>query len=165
MQNQPRSQIAYNAIILLPVDFKVLKIGIHTKSGALADIDFLPSNTSCKKADNNTAQQVVDQLTAYFKNARVDFDVPLLTQGTDFQQKVWQALQTIPSGQTCNYADIAKRLNSSARAVGNACRANAIPIIIPCHRVVVKKGVGGYCGQTNGERVQIKQWLLQYERA
>ena len=63
------------------------------------------------------------------------------------------------------YGELAKLLNTSAQAVGNACRENPIPIIIPCHRVVSRASLGGYCGKTSGSKIQIKTWLLQNEGA
>jgi methylated-DNA-[protein]-cysteine S-methyltransferase len=158
------SPSVYNAIIALPVNFHDTKVGIHTRAGQLAAIDFLPSNTALKAADNFLAQQVVDQLGDYFNNGKFQFNVPFLLQGTAFQQRVWQALMAIQAGETCSYGRIADQLHSSARAVGNACRANPIPIVIPCHRVVAKQGIGGYCGQTGGQRLYIKQLLLEHER-
>ena len=61
------------------------------------------------------------------------------------------------------YGEMAKKLDSSPRAVGNACRANPLPIIIPCHRVVSQSGIGGYGGHTEGEVLAIKEWLLHHE--
>jgi methylated-DNA-[protein]-cysteine S-methyltransferase len=159
-----QSQAIYNAIIALPGNFAVEKIGIQTRSGRLNGIDFLPPATDCKSADNLTAQQAVDQLNEYFRHGTFQFDLPLSIQGTPYQQRVWQALLNTRAGQTYTYGHLAAQLNSSARAVGNACRANFIPIVIPCHRVVAKQGIGGYCGQTQGRRMQIKQWLLDHER-
>jgi len=86
-----------------------------------------------------------------------------MPQGTAFQQKVWGALLDIPSGTTMTYGELAKELQSSARAVGQACKNNPTPIIIPCHRVVSKQGKGGYLGQTEGKLAYIKTWLLQHE--
>jgi methylated-DNA-[protein]-cysteine S-methyltransferase len=140
------------------------KVGIQTLAGQLAAIDFLPSSVELKSGDNPTARQVADQLTTYISNGKFQFSVPLLKQGTAFQQKVWQALLATRSGDTCNYGQIATQVHSSARAVGNACRANPIPIVVPCHRIVAKQGIGGYCGQTKGQRMRIKQWLLEHER-
>jgi methylated-DNA-[protein]-cysteine S-methyltransferase len=61
------------------------------------------------------------------------------------------------------YGELAKVLDSGARAVAAACRANPLPILIPCHRVVSHKGLGGYMGQVEGKEVAIKQWLLHHE--
>jgi methylated-DNA-[protein]-cysteine S-methyltransferase len=158
------SQTAYNAIIALPVNFPDAKVGVHTHAGKLTSIEFLPPLTAIKPADNPVAREVVDQLAAYFSNRNFQFRVPLLMQGTAFQQRVWQSLLTIQAGETCSYGRIACQLHSSARAVGNACRANPIPIVVPCHRVVAKHGIGGYCGQTSGQRMRLKQWLLEHEQ-
>lgn len=158
-----RNQTAYNAIIAGPKDFPQIKVGIHTHEGQLAAIGFLPYSTNVKSADNATAGQVADQLAKYFSNGKHTFSVPLLMQGTLFQKKVWQTLLSTRAGETCNYSYIAHILETSARAVGNACRANPIPIVVPCHRIVAKQGIGGYCGQTSGPRMQIKQWLLEHE--
>jgi methylated-DNA-[protein]-cysteine S-methyltransferase len=76
---------------------------------------------------------------------------------------VWQLLQQIPTGQTRRYGELATQLGSSAQAVAGACRANPLSILIPCHRVVAAGGLGGYMGQTEGEALEIKRWLLHYE--
>lgn len=87
------------------------------------------------------------QLDAYFDGDLESFDLPLDPSGTVHQQKVWDAMQTIPYGETETYGDIAQQLTSSAQAVGGACGRNPIPILIPCHRVVSRAGkLGGYSG-------------------
>lgn len=88
-----------------------------------------------------------------------------IPQGTLFQRKVWQALISIPFATTITYGELAARLQTSARAIGNACRENPLPVIIPCHRVVSKQGLGGYAGFTAGEKMNIKKWLLRHEQA
>lgn len=107
---------------------------------------------------------VVKQLSSYFKNAKFKFDLPLKTEGTAFQKRVWQALMKIPAGETITYGDLAKQLKTGPRAIGGACKANPIPIIIPCHRVVGKQGLGGYAGKRLGSFFAIKKWLLEHER-
>ncbi|KPJ90805.1 MAG: hypothetical protein AMJ53_12895 [Gammaproteobacteria bacterium SG8_11] len=146
------------------MNYHDIKVGIHTHAEQLAAIDFLPHSTNTKSADNATASQIADQLAAYFNNGTFQFNLSLYMQGTEFQKRVWQALLNIRAGETFSYGAIADELHSSARAVGNACRANPIPIVVPCHRVVAKHGIGGYCGQTGGQRLRIKQWLLRHER-
>lgn len=110
------------------------------------------------------------EFACYFNNP--DFQFSLLCDiqlGTPFQQRVWQALTEIPCGEVKTYGELAKELNSSARAVGNACRRNLFPVIIPCHRVVSASGIGGYAGDTLDTQrgqinfLQIKQWLLAHE--
>lgn len=88
-----------------------------------------------------------DQIQDYLDGKRTGFDLPLAPPGTDFQKRVWAAMRTIPFGQVQTYGDMAKQLNSAARAVGMACGANPIPVVIPCHRVVARTGLGGYSGE------------------
>jgi len=109
-------------------------------------------------------KSVLKQVERYFQQAHADWLLPLRDCGTVFQQKVWRYLQTIPIGETRTYTDVANALGSSPRAVANACRANPFVIIVPCHRVIAKSGLGGYDGQTVGRNIVIKQWLLDHER-
>lgn len=103
------------------------------------------------------------RIMQYFK-APQNFDVPLHSQmGTPFQLRVWQALLEIPLGETRTYSELAKKLKSSARAVGMGCRTNPLPLIIPCHRVVSATGIGGFCGKLDGKPISVKEWLLTYE--
>jgi O-6-methylguanine DNA methyltransferase len=102
------------------------------------------------------------QLAEYFAGQRRQFDLPLVIRGTPFQDRVWQALLTIPYGDTWSYRDLAERIGQSAatRAVGTANGMNRIAIVIPCHRVVNADGrLGGY-----GGGVWRKQLLLDLER-
>ncbi len=85
-------------------------------------------------------------------------------KGTAFQKRVWQALCNIPPGTTKTYGELAKELHTSPRAIGNACRKNPLPIIIPCHRVVAKNSLGGYAGARTGELIEFKKWLLENEK-
>ena len=102
-----------------------------------------------------------DQLQAYFDGERRSFDLPLAPAGSDYRRRVWQALQDIPYGRTMSYADLVARAGGSARSVGGANAANPIPIIIPCHRVVGRTGLGGYSG---GDGFETKRWLLTLEQ-
>ena len=108
---------------------------------------------------------VLAELKAYFANPRHRFKLALQPQGTPFQQAVWKALQAIPSGKTLTYQDLALKLKTSARAVGNACRKNPLPIFIPCHRVVAKSGLGGFCGEKDGRFMRVKKTLLEWEKS
>lgn len=107
----------------------------------------------------------ITQMEAFFQDAHHEWSIPLALKGTAFQRKVWQFLQSIPVGETLSYGEIAKRLNTSAQAVGNACRANPFIIVVPCHRVVSSNGIGGYSGKTEGQEIVVKQWLLDHERS
>jgi methylated-DNA-[protein]-cysteine S-methyltransferase len=125
--------------------------------------DALATNCGEKCGLAPLAIEAIQQLAAYFDDARFRFDLPLLMVGSEFQQAVWRQLQQINPGQVKSYGEIAKELSSSPRAVGGACRANPLPIVIPCHRVVARNGVGGYGGATAGHKLQQKLWLLAHE--
>ena len=92
------------------------------------------------------------QLAAYFDGRLKIFDLPLIPKGDAFQQSVCQAMLDIPYGETTTYGEIAAKLDTYGQPVGNACGANSIPIIIPCHRVLGAHGVGGYSGEGGIER-------------
>ena len=109
-------------------------------------------------------QAVSRQILAYFTQAHCHWSIKFIEQGTVFQRKVWHYLQTIPLGEMRSYSDVAQVLVSSPRAVANACRANPYPIVIPCHRVVAKSGLGGFAGKTSGKELIAKQWLLDHEQ-
>jgi methylated-DNA-[protein]-cysteine S-methyltransferase len=101
------------------------------------------------------------QLSEYFAGTRQEFDVPLHSEGTPFQQQVWRELVRIPFGTTITYAELARRIGqpSASRAVGNANGRNPISILVPCHRVVGADGkLTGYAGG-----VEKKKWLLAFE--
>lgn len=106
-------------------------------------------------ANSNTTpllKEAARQLAAYFDGALTSFDLPLKPGGDDFQQSVCQAMLDIPYGETTTYGAIAERLGTYGQPVGNACGANTIPIIIPCHRVLGANGLGGYSGEGGVER-------------
>ncbi len=137
---------------------------IECSENRLLAIDFVKTRKSpAVVPDTDLARRIEEQLRRYCESGDTVFDLPLLVRGTPFQQKVWRALRAIPAGQVRRYGDIAGQLGSSARAVGNACRANPIPLIIPCHRVVSAAGIGGFAGATRGDRVKLKRRLLIHE--
>lgn len=108
--------------------------------------------------------KAVNQLTEYFNGERSHFDLPLAINGTTFQKAVWKALCEIPLGETRSYLDIANQIGNpkAVRAVGQANKANKLPILIPCHRVIGKnQSLTGYAGS----RTDIKEILLSLEGA
>ena len=115
------------------------------------------------KAPDALGEKIQQQITAYFTQGKNDFDLPLQLAGTAFQQKVWASLRRIRPGQVVSYGELAKKLHTSPRAVGNACRANPVPLIVPCHRVVAANALGGFAGKTAGRMTNIKKWLLDHE--
>ncbi|KPJ67474.1 MAG: hypothetical protein AMJ43_04255 [Coxiella sp. DG_40] len=150
--------ITYNTI-----NSPIGKLGIETKSNALTKIEFLDTNVVTTLQTNPLITNITKQLEQYFTNPKYKFDLSLNPQGTKFQKRVWKILRNIPSGSVETYGELAKRLNTSPRAIGNACRHNPIPIIIPCHRVIAKKSLGGYDGKQSGKLMDIKKWLLKHE--
>lgn len=107
-------------------------------------------------------RSVAEQLAAYFAGERTEFDLPLSARGTEFQQRVWRALRTIPYGETRSYRDIATAIGApkAMRAVGLANGRNPISIVVPCHRVVGADGsLTGY-----GGGLRNKQLLLDLEQ-
>ena len=140
-------------------------IRITSTDELLIGVEFLTNSKKPTKAKNAIAKKTQSQIMAYFKNPNHAFDLPIQVSGTLFQRKVWRALQKIPVGKTLTYGDLAKKLRTSARAIGNACRANPIPIIIPCHRIVSQKGLGGFAGKQTGQFLNIKKFLLSHENS
>lgn len=151
----------YSAIISTPIG----KLGLETAREKLVRIRFLSANNQIFNPVDNFTQSVVQELSAYFKNPKHSFKMNYELNGTEFQQKVWEAILSIKVGKTLTYSDLAKELNTGPRAIGNACRHNLIPIIIPCHRITAVTGLGGYSGAIEGGLPVIKQWLLNHESA
>lgn len=116
-----------------------------------------------KGADDSTPllDAARTQLADYFAGRLQQFDLPVTPQGGDFERAVWTELVRIPYGRTLTYGDLAARVNGVARAVGGACGANPIPIIIPCHRVLA--AAGGMGGFSAPGGVETKRRLLELE--
>jgi methylated-DNA-[protein]-cysteine S-methyltransferase len=151
----------YAATLSTPVGL----LGIVLDADRLIAVERVQKSLLVKESRSPLAVEAIQQLENYFNNARFRFDLPLLMVGSEFQQAVWRQLQQIEPGQVKTYGDIAKELNSGPRAVGGACRTNPLPIVIPCHRVVARNGIGGYGGATAGHKLQQKRWLLVHEGA
>jgi methylated-DNA-[protein]-cysteine S-methyltransferase len=164
MQNKNLSQatknkhpLQYDAIVAAP--FGAVGIAIQ---GVQVAIELLSHQHDAKPAVHKLTSQVANQISAYFANAHNDFNLPLIYKGTPFQRRVWQAISAIPCGQVLTYGEIAQQIGSGPRAVANACGANNLPLVIPCHRVVAKNGLGGFM-QGNKDGIKIKKWLLKHE--
>lgn len=150
----------YQAKLATP--FSVL--GILTEGNVLVGIDFLPLNTLPLAPQDDIAKAVCDQIGMYLQDAGHCFNLPMsLGNATPHRMKVWESLKNIPSGSVLHYGELAETLQSSPRAVGQACGANPVPIIIPCHRVLAKNGLGGFMNHSGGDPLQIKKWLLRHE--
>lgn len=137
-------------------------IEVCAGQAGITSIGFVQDRLKTTNKCFNT-QQAVSQLEEYFAGNRVQFDLNLNAAGTEFQQQVWQQLMTIPYGQTCSYADIAKAINNpkAVRAVGAANGRNPLTIVVPCHRVIGSNGkLTGYAWGTS-----IKAGLLELEQS
>jgi methylated-DNA-[protein]-cysteine S-methyltransferase len=149
----------YQAILQTPFG----ALGILCNDKALTGIEFLAPGTAALNPRNAVVRLACEQLSAYLADPDFRFDLPLEFSGTTHQMKVWQAMRAIPRGQVQSYGEIAARLHSSPLAVGQACGANHIPIVIPCHRIVGKSGIGGFANHRDGYMLDIKRWLLAHE--
>ncbi|MDR0124491.1 MULTISPECIES: methylated-DNA--[protein]-cysteine S-methyltransferase [Bacillus] len=115
-----------------------------------------------KKEDTSVLREAKKQLDEYFRGDRKVFDLPLKQAGSPFQEQVWDALSAIPYGESKSYADIAEAIGNpkAVRAIGQANRRNALPIFIPCHRVIGKdRSLTGYAGT----KTDMKAVLLELE--
>lgn len=136
---------------------------ILCQQGNIVSVDFITGKSDTVRIGSAVLQKMKQQVLAYCRTPRNSFELPLAPKGTDFQHKVWAELRQIPSGQVKTYGEIARKLGTSPRAVGNACRKNPIPFIVPCHRVIAQNGLGGFAGATKGEYLKIKMHLLRHE--
>jgi len=139
------------------------KIGISEENGFITNLffetDIIPQNVEI--IETELIKEAFQQLENYFSGELKEFSLPLVTCGTDFMLKTWQALRDIPYGETASYKDIAIKIGNSkaVRAVGMANNRNPIPIFIPCHRVIGANGkMVGY-----GGGLEIKEKLLILE--
>ncbi len=106
-------------------------------------------NADFVHSESDIINLTIEQLNEYFDKTRCEFSIPLLLVGTDFQKRVWQMLQQVPFGSTQTYLGLSKMLNNekAVRAVASANGANALAILIPCHRIVGSNGeLVGYAG-------------------
>lgn len=139
------------------------KIGIVENGTAITNMyfgDIIPQDVDIQETP--LLKKANEELQEYFSGKRKNFDLPLKAEGTDFQRKVWKALQEIPYGETCSYKDIAENIGNikASRAVGMANNKNPIFIFIPCHRVIGSNGkLVGYAAG-----LDVKERLLDMEK-
>ena len=157
--DQHFGEIMFDAVIRFPK----MNVAVATRDGRVSEIRYLPASVPEKAPANALAARAVEQLGEYLHNPDVRFDLPLLIEGTPFQRRLWDALCDIPRGKTLTYGELAKRLEAEARAIGQACGDNKLPIVIPCHRVVAANGIGGFAHHTGGYLIEAKRWLLMHE--
>ncbi len=160
MKNPPGSDL-FSAIVSVPFG----AIGIRSESGCLRELVYLQPHFAEKPPTDAIAEHVAKQIERYMIEPDFRFDLPLPKVGSEFQNRVWNAIASIPRGQVCTYGQIAKHIRSAPRAVGQACGANWFPLIIPCHRVTAAGGLGGFAHHDDetGFHLGVKRWLLAHE--
>ncbi|HYT96647.1 MAG TPA: methylated-DNA--[protein]-cysteine S-methyltransferase [Casimicrobiaceae bacterium] len=131
----------YTAAIRAP--FAVL--GIRSDGSAITHVAYLPDDEPEQAPHDRIAARALREIERYLDDPAFHFTVPLRPLGTAFQRRVWEAISAIPLAESRTYGEIARSVRSGARAVGQACGANRIALIIPCHRVVASGGsLGGF---------------------
>ena len=140
-------------------------MGIRSNGVALTEMVYLPQRFSEKAPQDKIAERAVVQVEKYLGDPDFIFDLPLESVGSQFQNRVWQAISSIPRGQVLTYGQIARQIRSAPRAVGQACGANWFPLVVPCHRVTAAGGLGGFShsDDQNGFYLDVKRWLLAHE--
>lgn len=151
----------FSAIVAAPFG----AVGIRSAAGLVHQLVYLPPSHAEKAPADAVSARAAQQLRAYLDDPDYRFDLPLAAAGTPYQQRVWAAVATIARGQVCTYGQVAGRLGSAARAVGQACGANWFPLVIPCHRVIAAGRLGGFAGHADpaGFYLAVKRWLLAHE--
>lgn len=154
---------AWDAVFAL--DFG--RLGLLASDGVVVELAYLPDAVPPRPPRCALGREVQAQLQAYCRDPGHRFDLPLAPAGSPFQRRVWKLLGEIPRGSTLSYGEAARLLDSAPRPVGQACRANPFPPLVPCHRIVGAAGIGGFAGAGDpaDPRVAIKLWLLRHEGA
>jgi len=143
------------------------QLSLHSPLGALTisqedeALVALDWGWGCMQEETVLLRRARAQLHAYFDGELECFDLPLAPMGTAYRLKVWDALSQIPFGATRTYGEIAGEIGGSARSVGQANGHNPLPILIPCHRVVARSGIGGFTGEGGTDT---KRFLLDLEK-
>src|SRR6185369_5430944 len=152
--------LEYSAKLETP--FAVL--GIRERRGAIVAIDYLPLDSPTLAPASPLAAEAARQLQAFVDDPQYGFDLPVETNGTPFEDRIWDEIRTIPPGRVRTYGEVARRTASMPRAVGGACGRNPLPLIIPCHRVIAAGGgLGGFMRGRDDHALAIKRWLLHHE--
>lgn len=139
------------------------RLGVRVRDGRVVRIEYLPPGDELLEPTDPLAGETCRQLRRYLDEPGFRFDLPLAPEGTEFRQRVWQALMRIPVGTVITYGELARRLGTSARPIGGACGANPVPPVVPCHRIVAADGLGGFMGHVDGHPLAVKRWLLRHE--
>src|SRR5881396_1577717 len=127
----------------LPTPFALL--GIRTEGNVLAEITLLPKSAGALAPRDRLAVRACAQIERYLEDCEFRFDLPIAFQGTPFQRRVWRQISAIDAGRTRSYGEIARELGSSPRAVGQACGANPVPLVVPWARPVAPIRFRSWC--------------------
>ena len=140
-------------------------LGVRSDGHAVTGVAYLPDGEDEIAPRDGVAERAVRELEHYLRDPEFRFTVPLDPGGTAFQRRVWDAIRGIPLGESRTYGEIARTVASGPRPVGQACGANRIALIIPCHRVIGSRGaLGGFMNAADAEGPRrIKRWLLMHE--
>lgn len=150
----------YDAVVGAPFG----AIAVRCDGPAVTALDLLSQPAKPSRSARGFAAQVAAELKVYLRDGGHDLTLRVRTRGTAFQRRVWERLRQIPPGSCCTYGALAQELRTSARAIGGACRANPVPLVIPCHRVTAAAGIGGFSGFLEGDALAVKGWLLEHEQ-
>lgn len=150
------------SVASMTIDSPIGPLCITVEGAKVSSVEFGRGQTGTRGSedDERVLSRAVEEIRRYFGGDLTSFTVPVGLAGPSFHRRVWDVLSSIPFGGTMTYAGIAERLGSpkAARAVGNACAKNPVPIIVPCHRVLAQGGLGGF-----GGGLEAKRWLLRHE--
>ena len=152
----------YEMVFISPIG----PIGVNSSNEYIIKIKF-DLNLVEIKPKNLFLKKVSDQLDLYFKKKLTKFTIPYILSGTNYQKRVLKEVANICFGDQKTYSDIAQKINTHPRPVGNACRENPIQLLIPCHRVIGKNNIGGFSGgdiRINGNMIVVKKNLLALEK-
>lgn len=159
----PESTTADDGVVHLTLGDGVVVVGIACTETAIVGLRYLPPGTPARAPSSSLGQRAALQLQAYARDPAVDFDLPLAPAGTAFRRAVWAQLRAIACGRTATYGAVAQTLGAAPRAVGQACGDNPYPIVVPCHRVVSARGLGGFAHASDGYLIDAKRRLLMHE--
>ena len=144
------------------------RVAMEALDRAIVRVDLRAEGEEPRDTEGPLLRRAATQLREYLAGQRRQFDLPLKRPAgaSAFQHRVWDAMLAIPFGETRTYGELAAELGTSPRAVGGACGRNPLPILVPCHRVVAKNGLGGYSGDwETGMAVDFKEVLLALEQS
>lgn len=139
-------------------------LGIVSDGRVLTSVRYLPRSTAVVAPQDRVAERACREIERYLADPAYLFTVPYRLEGTAFQCRVWREIEKLCPIKTNTYGEMARRLRSGPRAVGGACGANPIPLIVPCHRVLAAGGgLGGFMGGKDPFPLSVKRWLLRHE--